>query len=128
MKQFVCQDTNVAEANTSPYTSDGNQIGRHSPVVEWKCSPHFQNSGLYPAVNFYERLLHFGRDTSPSDGFDLLVKHLETLKLASPDVVPLFASLLSLPVDEKFPSLELSPVREKARAVSSPQGMASCLL
>lgn len=113
MKQFVCQDTSAAEGNASPYVSDGIQMGGHSPVVEWRCSPHFQNSGLYPAVNFFERLLHFGRDTSPTDGFDSLVKHLEAYKLALPDVVPLFASLLSLPVDEKFPSLELSPVRER---------------
>ena len=26
-----------------------------SPVIEWHCSPHFQNTGLYPAIDFYER-------------------------------------------------------------------------
>ena len=33
--------------------------------------------------------------------------------MALPDVVPLFASLLSLPTDTKFPSLCLPPVRER---------------
>ena len=33
-----------------------------APVIEWRCSPHFQNTGLYPAIDFYERALGFGRE------------------------------------------------------------------
>src|SRR5262249_61188347 len=28
-----------------------------APVLESRCSPHFQNTGLYPAIDFYERAL-----------------------------------------------------------------------
>ncbi len=33
-----------------------------APVIEWRCSPHYQNTGLYPAIEFYERALAFGRE------------------------------------------------------------------
>jgi len=82
-------------------------------IVEWYCSPHSQNTGLYPARNFFERFLQFGRDEPPTACLDRLTAHLGRYDLAQPDVVPLFASLLSLPTNEKFPSLALSPVRER---------------
>jgi serine/threonine protein kinase/predicted ATPase len=89
------------------------QAEEDSPVVEWRCSPHYQNSGLYPAADFLERFLGFGRDLSLSSRFDRLVRHLGEYGLDQPNVVPLFASLLSLPSDERFPPLDLSPVRER---------------
>src|SRR5262249_34088403 len=44
-----------------------------APVIEWRCSPHFQNTGLYPAVDFYERGLAFGREEPPPARFDRLL-------------------------------------------------------
>ena len=44
------------------------QAAQGSPVIEWRCSPHYQNSGLYPAVDFFERSLAFGRDEAPPPG------------------------------------------------------------
>ena len=76
-------------------------------------SPQFQNSGLYPAADFFERFLGFGADVPPAARFDRLVRHLAEYDLDQPDVVPLFASLLSLPPDDRFPPLGLSPVRER---------------
>ena len=35
-----------------------------APVIEWRCSPHFQNTGLYPAIDFYERALAFDREAA----------------------------------------------------------------
>jgi class 3 adenylate cyclase/tetratricopeptide (TPR) repeat protein len=82
------------------------------PVIEWRCGPHFQNTGLYPAVEFFERSLGLGRDEAPASRFDRLLRHLGAFDLARPDFVPLFASLLSLPPDDRFP-LNLSPARER---------------
>ena len=77
------------------------------------CSPRFQNTSLYSVGDFFERFLGFGRDLAPASRFDRLVRHLSEYDLASPDIVPLFASLLSLPLDDRFPPLGLSPVRER---------------
>ena len=84
-----------------------------APVIEWRCSPHFQNTGLYPAIDFYERALGFDREEPPQDRFDRMLHRLEQYDLARPETVPLWASLLSLPTPDRFPPLSLSPVRQR---------------
>ena len=84
-----------------------------APVIEWRCSPHFQNSGLHPAIDFYERALAFSREDSAEARFDRLLHRLEQYGLARPETVPLWASLLSLPTPDRFPPLRLSPVRQR---------------
>jgi serine/threonine protein kinase/predicted ATPase len=84
-----------------------------SPVIEWRCSPQFQNTALYPAINFYERALAFGREEPPQARFDRLVHRLEQYGLARPETVPLWASLLSLPTTDRYPAHSLSPVRQR---------------
>src|SRR6516225_3498112 len=82
-----------------------------SPVIEWRCSPHFQNTGLYPAIDFYERALDFGLEKSAAAQFDRLLSRLEAYDLARPETLPLWASLLGLPKPDRFPPLSLSPTR-----------------
>src|SRR5271154_4813897 len=82
-----------------------------SPVIEWRCSPHFQNTGLHPAIDFYERALDFGLEESAEAQFDRLLSRLEAYDLARPETLPLWASLLGLPISDRFPPLSLSPTR-----------------
>jgi hypothetical protein len=82
-----------------------------SPVIEWRCSPHFQNTGLHPAIDFYERALDFGLEKSAQAQFDRLLSRLEAYDLARPETLPLWASLLGLPTSDRFPPLSLSPTR-----------------
>jgi hypothetical protein len=49
----------------------------NSPVFEWRCSSHFQNTAPYPAINFYERALARGREEAPPARYDRLVHGLE---------------------------------------------------
>ena len=84
-----------------------------SPVIEWRCSPHFQDTALYPAINFYERALAFGREEPPQVRFDRLVHRLEQYGLARPEAMQLWASLLSLPTPDRYPALSISPVRQR---------------
>jgi len=87
--------------------------GKDSPIIEWSCSQRFQNTGLYPACNFFNHLLGFGRDQAAGDRFDRLARHLEEYDLARPSLMALFASLLLLPRDDRITPLDLSPVRER---------------
>ena len=48
-----------------------------APVIEWRCSPHYQNTGLFPAIDFYERALSFNREQPPQARFERLVQRLE---------------------------------------------------
>jgi serine/threonine protein kinase/predicted ATPase len=84
-----------------------------APVIEWRCAPHYQNTGLYPAIDFYERALGFGREEPPQARFDRLLHRLEHYGLARPETVPLWASLLSLPTSDRFPALSLTPTRQR---------------
>jgi serine/threonine protein kinase/predicted ATPase len=109
MKQHVQGPGGEAASPSIPSRRGRGPVG----VIEWRCSPHYQNTGLYPAIDFFERLLVFDRADDPAGRFRRLVRHLEEYDLARPDVVPLFAALLSLPADDRFPPLGLSPVRER---------------
>ena len=84
-----------------------------APVIEWRCSPHYQNTGLYPAIDFYERALAFGREEPPAARFDRLLRRLEQYELDRPEAVPLWATLLSLPTTERFPPSSLPPARQR---------------
>jgi serine/threonine protein kinase/tetratricopeptide (TPR) repeat protein len=116
LEQYVASQEGESEARSATARSAA-QV-RSAPelsVIKWRCSPHFQNTGLYPAIDFFKNLLGFaGAEASaPESQFDRLVRYLEEIDLARPEIVPLFASLLSIPTTDRFPALGLSPVRER---------------
>ena len=100
----------AASASFSSLSAGGAQA---PPVIEWRCSPYYQNTGLYPATDFLERWLGFRREDMPAERLDKLVKHLELLDLAGPQIVPLFAGLLSIPLTRGYAPLHVSPQRLK---------------
>jgi class 3 adenylate cyclase/tetratricopeptide (TPR) repeat protein len=84
-----------------------------APVIEWRCSPHYQNTGLFAAIDFCERDLGFDREQPPQARFDRLLRRLEQYGLARAETVPLWAALLSLPTPDRFPPLSLSPAQQR---------------
>ena len=82
-------------------------------IIEWRCSQRFQNTEMHPASQHLERFLDFDREESTTVRFDRLAHHLEDCGVGRPDVVALFAKLLFLPPDERFPTKGLTPVRER---------------
>jgi serine/threonine protein kinase/predicted ATPase len=84
-----------------------------APVIEWRCSPHYQNTGLHPAIDFYERALGFRPEEAPQGRFERLRSRLAKYGLDRPDVLPLWAALLSLPTPDRFPPLSLPPARQR---------------
>ena len=84
-----------------------------APVIEWRCSPHYQNTSLHPAIEFYERALGFRPEEPPQERFDRLLGLMEEYGLARPEVLPLWAALLSLPTPDRFPPLSLPPTRQR---------------
>jgi serine/threonine protein kinase/tetratricopeptide (TPR) repeat protein len=84
-----------------------------APVIEWRCSPHYQNTGLYPAIEFYERVLGFRPEEEPRVRFERLLQRLAQYELDRPEIVPLWAALLSLPTPLRFPPLSMAPARQR---------------
>jgi predicted ATPase len=87
--------------------------------LEGRCSPYYQNSALYPLIELVPRVLHWSREDSSEEKLEKLEETLAQCRLALPDVVPLFAPLLSLPLPERYPPLTLSPERQKQKTLEA---------
>jgi predicted ATPase/class 3 adenylate cyclase len=85
--------------------------------LELRCSPYHQNSALYPVIEYLQRALQFQQADSPDVKLHKLEAALVGATSRSPlhEIVPLFAALLSLPLPERYPSLTLSPQKQKEK-------------
>ena len=83
-----------------------------SMIYEWRCSPFFQNTALYPATEHLENVLQIQIEPNPEKRLERLVDHLQDYDLTDPETVWLLASLLSIPTDDRFPPNPLSPQRQ----------------
>src|SRR5262249_20245559 len=88
-------------------------VDQESPIIEWRCSQHFQNSELHPVSDYLDRFFGAGCDASPTVRFDRLAQHLEDYGLGRAEFVSLFAKLLFLPPDERYSVAGLAPARER---------------
>src|SRR5262249_15503534 len=77
------------------------------------CSSEHQQSVLYPVIDHLQRFLQWQRDESLEAKFATLERVLRTSRLPLDDVVPLFAALLSVPLPERYPPLNLTPQRQR---------------
>jgi class 3 adenylate cyclase/predicted ATPase len=79
-----------------------------------QCSPYHQNSAFYPVVDLLERIvLQFERGDDPAKKLSRLEGFLVQYAIPQPEMVPLFADLLSIPLDDKYTPSKLSPERQK---------------
>ncbi len=85
--------------------------------LRYFCSPHHQDSALYPTIRRLERAAGFRRE----DTDELRLAKLEAvLAQATNDfseVVPLLADLLSIPTGDRYPQLNLSPQKRKEKTL-----------
>ena len=81
--------------------------------LRYFCSPHHQDSALYPFIGQLERAAGFEREDTPS----ARLNKLEVLVAASApaDDVSLLAEMLSVPFESRYPALDLTPQRKKER-------------
>jgi class 3 adenylate cyclase/predicted ATPase len=87
--------------------------------LEWRCSPYAQQSPLHPVIAHLHRLLHWRPDDTSAKKLHTLEETLAASGLALPEAVPLLASLLSLPLPERYPSLILSPQRQRQKTLEA---------
>jgi class 3 adenylate cyclase len=81
------------------------------------CSPHHQDTALYPSIMQLERAAGFRRDDSDQQR---LTKLETVLALAANDLgeaVPLLADLLSVPTGDRYPALDLTSQKRKEKAL-----------
>ena len=81
------------------------------------CSPHHQDSALYPTITQLERGAGFRREDTPEQRLGkletLLAQGTNDLSVA----VPLLADLLSIPMGDRNPALDLTPQKRKEKTL-----------
>src|SRR5438876_1533720 len=85
-----------------------------------QCSPYYQNTALYPLIDLLERVaLQFDREESPQQKLSKLEGFVVQYGLPLAETVPLFASLLSLPLGTDYAPLTVSPEQQKQRTLQA---------
>src|SRR5262249_44735823 len=86
--------------------------------LRYFCSPHHQDSALFPFVDQLDHVAGFTRDDPPAAKLEKLEALLA--RTAPPDEdAALLADLLSLPASERHPLPNLSPQRNKERTLEA---------
>jgi class 3 adenylate cyclase/predicted ATPase len=82
--------------------------------LRYFCSPHHQDSALFPFTAQLERAAGFERDDAPSVRLERL-EALVTANAPAEGDVQLLAELLSVPLDGRYSALNLTPQRKKEK-------------
>ncbi|MGL5080171.1 MAG: AAA family ATPase [Microcoleaceae cyanobacterium] len=83
---------------------------------EVHCSSYHQNTPFYPiAEMFRTEILHLERQDSAQTQLEKVEQFLHQTNIPLEAGVPLLAQLLSIPLDERYPALNLSPLAQKQK-------------
>jgi predicted ATPase len=86
--------------------------------LRYFCSPQHTDSALYPIIGQMERAAELTRDDTPRAKLDKLDGVLAQTSTSIQDAA-LFAEMLSLPNDGRYPALELAPQHRRQRTLEA---------
>jgi class 3 adenylate cyclase/predicted ATPase len=107
-------------------TLPGHLQGEDHECLRLYCSPHHQDSPLYPAIGYLARAAGLRRGDSSAQRLAKLEAVLSRTSGHS-GAVPLLAELLSVPTAGRFPPLDLTPQERKAATLHALLGHVSAL-
>ena len=86
-------------------------------LTEVRCSQYYVNSSFYPIIDMIERVvLNFTPDENPEEKLEKIEGWTAQFGLDD-TIVPLFASLLSVPLSANHAPLNLTPVKQKEKTM-----------
>jgi class 3 adenylate cyclase len=83
------------------------------------CSPHHQDSALYPAIAQLERAAGFRRDDTSEQRLEKLEGLLLQATNDISEIAPLLADLLSIPTGSRYPMIDLTPQKRKGKTLEA---------
>jgi hypothetical protein len=83
--------------------------------ITFRSSPYHANSALYPVAEHWKRLAGWLPEDDNAARLGKLENSLAPYRLPREEAAPLIASLLSLPLDDRYPRLGLTPEQLKER-------------
>ena len=81
------------------------------------CSPHHQDSALYPSIAQLERAAGFRREDTAEQRLAKLEAVLAQGTNDLSEAIPLLADLLSIPTGDRYPPLDLTPQKRKEKTL-----------
>ena len=87
--------------------------------LECHCTPYTEGSAFYPLIELVEQGLGFKPDDHPEAKLRRLEGGIERAKLSVPEVVPLIAALLSLPLPDRYSPLRQSPELQRKQTMQA---------
>ena len=99
-------------------TALSERIGDEPHVrVRYQCSPHHVNDAFYPITSQIWHAARFVSDEPAAARLDKLETMIARSGLEGRDIAPLVAGLLSIPVEGRYPPLEMAPAEQKERTI-----------
>jgi predicted ATPase len=86
--------------------------------LRYFCSPQHTDSALYPVIGQMERAAGFVHDDTPNAKLDKLDAVLAQTSTSTHDAA-LFAEMLSLPNEGRYPALDLTPEQRRQRTLEA---------
>jgi class 3 adenylate cyclase/tetratricopeptide (TPR) repeat protein len=83
------------------------------------CSPHHQDTALYPTIAQLERAAGFRRDDTDEQRLEKLEAVLAQATNDLSEAVPLLAALLSIPIGDHYRALDLTPQKLKEKTLKA---------
>ena len=93
-------------------------VQRHIEV-RYQCLPYYTNTAFYPFTTQLEKAAQFASDDTPSQKLDKLEALFETPTQTVAEAAPLVAAILSLPTQDRYPQLALSPQMQKSKTIEA---------
>lgn len=87
--------------------------------LECRCSDYTQNSALFPVIELQSRGFGFDADDAAAQKLEKLERAVETVDLDPAEVVPLFASLHSVPLPSRYATPALSADAQKRKTLEA---------
>jgi predicted ATPase len=87
--------------------------------LRYFCSPHHQDSALYPIIARLRRSAEFHREDTDEQQLRKLQALIARATDNLPDAVPLLADLLSISTRGRYPPLDLSPQKQREKTLKT---------
>ena len=87
--------------------------------VRYQCSPHHVNDAFYPITSQIWHAAGFVSGEPAAARLDKLEAMIARSGLEEKDIAPLVAALLSIPVEGRYPPLEMAPAEQKERTIAA---------
>jgi predicted ATPase/class 3 adenylate cyclase len=87
--------------------------------LRYFCSPHHQDTALYPTIAQLERAAGFQRDDTDAQRLDKLEAALAWATNDLGEVAPFLAELMSIPTNDRYPPLNLTPQKRKEKTLKA---------